>query len=188
MDNFWLNMKSFRSALIICLSVSLAACANLPQTLGVSAEHWDDLPAHERREMIVHYNIYRQTNRTNLWQNTPQPGATGVEIHLISGSARMWPYKKRYGFKPAKLWVVEAHCASVPLLALDGQHQTNFEVCYFGGRLSLDPIRTDPQYFRGTVSLHRSPLWDLGMDYSLVSSCGYASLKDTNLIVKETHE
>lgn len=182
--------KKMNSRLDHCFKVSLLAsvclltgCANMPRLVGVDADTWKAMSSGQRHERIALYNQYRLVNQTDQFVDEAGPDDGVVELTLVQGQARMWPYDHPYAFDEASLRLVQGHCRSVLLHAIDGRHQTRFEACYKQDAVFLDPKRNEKQYFQGTVRLEPSRLWNFDWIYRNMQTEGYTALQGADLVI-----
>lgn len=159
----------------------LGATACVSHTdFGVDSGAWQSMSLQQKKALQENYlkiQAYQQAA-------TKTSGKQVLRLSVWGGKAKMPPDFDVYAFNKVSIYLHEGSCQDLWLNASEGKHQGSVRACYLNTLLSLDPSRTNPADWQGTVFFHYNPVWDHGFTYHSVSSSGYAGLSNASVRVQ----
>lgn len=174
-------IKPKKIFLFLC-AATLSGCGISPTQLGIAKEHWKQYDKQEQDRIIRGHKYISQTIKKNI---LAAPGNSCLNITIKDGRAIMPPFINSYEFLPISFIIREGTCKSLNLYAANIKKHTSLSVCYSNDVILLDPSTYEIEKRYGTVSMHKTLLWNDGFNYTNVNTSGYTRLQHATIFIKK---
>ena len=162
----------------------MSGCATSPVQLGIATAEWSTYSLEQQQKILDDAKKYFKYHARVSKKYTRVTGEC-LEVAVHSGQVMLPPFSDWTDYKPVYFTIFKGQCRDIALEQAAAEFQTELRVCYYGNVLYLDPSHYDLTKYKGSVSIHSSPLWLSGFSYKGINSSGYVRLKNVTIKVKQ---
>jgi GH15 family glucan-1,4-alpha-glucosidase len=173
-----------RNSSYLLVVLFLYGCAISPVQLGIAPTEWSTYSLEQQQKILDDSAKYFKYHARISKRKANAKGEC-LEIAIHSGQVMLPPFSNWSDYKPAHFTIFKGQCRDIVLEQAAEEVSTELGVCYYGNVLYLDPSHYDLKLYKGSVSIHSSPLWLSGFSYKGISSGGYVRLKNVTIRVKQ---
>lgn len=166
----------FRQILFIFSALLLGSCTVDPKRIGMSPQQWQI----ERQQKI-------RTSCHGIIQLSPSKtiyNGPNIQVAINKGTVIMPPLLQAYPLKSLKFKMRGGECRYIRLTSWEGKYPVDFQACYDGLTLMLNPSRYNTIKSDGILLLTYNPLWKHGFTYSSLSSAGCIPLNNVTITIR----
>lgn len=167
----------FRQILFIFSALLLGSCAVDPKQLGMSPQQWQ-IEHHQKIRTASYHGIIKPLPSKMIY-NGPS-----IQVAINKGIVIMPSLLQAYPLKSLKFKMRGGECRYIRLTSWEGKYSLDFQACYDGLTLMLNPSRYSTIKSNGTLLLTYNPLWKSGFTYSGLFSAGCIPLNNMTVTVR----
>jgi hypothetical protein len=174
-------IKPKKIFLLLC-AATISGCSISPAQLGISKEHWKQYDKQEQERIMRGHQYISQTIKKNI---LAAPSNSCLKITLKDGHAIMPPFTNSYEFLPITFKIREGTCKNMTLYAVNTNRHTTLGICYSNDVVLFDPSTYEIEKRYGTVSMHKTLLWNDGFNYTNINTSGYTRLQHATIFIQK---